>query len=70
LADALDLLDLASFASSLDVLEVNIGLLAEVDYGAKEVEQALVALEVLEDVDKRLGGQLLVVLDGDLHADL
>ena len=69
-AYALDLLDLARLARRLYVLEVHVGLLAEVDYGAEEVEEALVALERLEYVDERLRGQLLVILDGDLHAYL
>ena len=69
-ADALHLFDLARLARRLDVLEVDVGLLAEVDDGAQKVEQALVALERLEDVDECLGGQLLVVLDRDLNAHL
>lgn len=39
-ADSLHFLDLTRFARRLDVLEVNIGLLAEIDDGAEEVEQA------------------------------
>ena len=45
-------------------------LLAEVYNRAQEIEQALVALERLEYVDQGLGGQLIVVLDGDLNAHL
>lgn len=40
-ADPLHFLDLTRFARGLDVLEVNVGLLAEIDDGAEEVEQAL-----------------------------
>ena len=54
----------------LDILEVDIGVLAEVDDGSQEVEETLVALEGLKDVDEGSGGQLLVVLGGHLDADL
>lgn len=40
-ADPLHLFDLARFAGGLDVLEVDVGLLAEVHDGAEEVKQAL-----------------------------
>lgn len=40
-ADSLHFLDLTRFTRRLDVLEVNVGLLAEIDDGAQEVEQAL-----------------------------
>lgn len=43
-ADALDLLDLSSFASGLDVLEMNLGVLAEVNNRAQKVEQSFEAL--------------------------
>ena len=39
-ADALHLLDLARLAGRLDVLEVDLGVLAEVHDGAQEIEQA------------------------------
>ena len=39
-ADPLHLLDLARLARRLDVLEVHLGVLAEVHDGAEEVEQA------------------------------
>ena len=67
---ALDFFDLACFACRLYIFEVHIGLLTEVDYGAEKVEEAFVGLERLEYVDERLGGQLLVVFDRDLHAHL
>ena len=38
-ADALHLFDLAGLAGSLDVLEVDLRVLAEVNNGAQEVEQ-------------------------------
>ena len=38
-ADSLDLFDLASFACSLDVLEMYICILTKVDYGSEEIEQ-------------------------------
>jgi len=44
-ADALHLLNLARLARRLNVLEVNLRILAEVDDGAQEVEQALKALK-------------------------
>lgn len=69
-ANALDLFDLARLARRLDVLEVNVRLLAKVDDRAQEVEETLVALERLEYVDERLCCQLLVILDGDLYANL
>ena len=39
-ADALHLFDLARLAGRLDVLEVDLGVLAEVHDGAQEIEQA------------------------------
>ena len=49
---------------------MHVGLLAEVDDRPEEVEEALKGLEGLEDLDERRGAQLLVVLGGNLHADL
>ena len=61
-ADALHLLDLRRLARGFNVLEVHLGLLAEVDDRSEEVEQALIALERLEQLDQCRGRQLLVVL--------
>ena len=47
---------------------ISLAHLAEV--GAEEVEETLVALEALKQLDKALGGELLVVLGGDLDHDL
>ena len=38
-ADSLHLFDLARLAGSLDIFEVNLGVLAEVHNGTQEVEQ-------------------------------
>jgi hypothetical protein len=65
-ADTLNLTELASLDGSLDVLEDDLGVLAEVDNGAKEVEETLEGLERLEEIDEGSGGQLLVVLGGNL----
>ena len=69
-ADPFDLLDLTGLAGRLDVLEIDLGVLGEVDDAAKEVEETLEALEALEEVDEAFGGELLVVLGGDLDTDL
>lgn len=61
---------MSGLACSLNVLEVHLRVLAEVDDGPQEVEESLKALEGLEDLGQGLGGQLLVVLGGNLHADL
>ncbi len=60
--DALHFTKLAGFYSSLDVLEYNFLILAKVDNGAKEIEEALKALERLEQVAESKWSQLLVVL--------
>lgn len=44
--DTFHFLDLSSLASSLDILEVNLGVLAEVDDRAQKVEQTLKALQI------------------------
>ena len=49
---------------------MDVRLLAEVDDGAQKVEESLEALEGLEEVNEVLRGELLVVLGGDLDADL
>ena len=54
----------------LNVLEVHFRVLAEVDDGAEEVEESLVALEALEHLDKRRGCQLLVIFGCDLYDHL
>lgn len=45
-------------------------ILAEVDNRSQEVEQPLVSLETLKQLNERFSCQLLVVLGGDLYADL
>ena len=69
-ANPLHLLDLSRLAGGLDVLEVNLAVLAEVDDGSEEVEESFEALEPFEEVNQGVGRQLLVVLGGDLDADL
>ena len=49
---------------------MHLTILAEVDNGAEEVEEPLVALEGLKQVDEVHRGQLLVVLGGYLHTHL
>ena len=69
-ADALDLLELLALRGGFDVLEVHQRVLREVDDLAEVVEEALVALEVLEEIHQRLRADLLVVLGRDLRHDL
>ena len=54
----------------LDILEVDLRVLAEVDYGAEKVEDTLIALEALKRLDEVLCVELLVVLGGDLDHDM
>ena len=56
-----NLLELLALGRRLDVLEVDQGVLAEVHDLPQIVEEALVALEALEELDERLGADLLVV---------
>mmetsp|Transcript_32990 Transcript_32990/g.72639 ORF Transcript_32990/g.72639 Transcript_32990/m.72639 type:complete len:441 (-) Transcript_32990:1736-3058(-) len=69
-AHALHLLELLHLRGRLDVLDVHQGQLRGVHDGAEVVEQALEGLEVLEELDERLGSQGVGVLGGDLHHDL
>mmetsp|Transcript_29299 Transcript_29299/g.55358 ORF Transcript_29299/g.55358 Transcript_29299/m.55358 type:complete len:1135 (-) Transcript_29299:64-3468(-) len=69
-ADAFNLLELAELAGGLDVLEVRLRLLARVHDGTEVVVEALVALEVLEDLDALLDSKLVVVLLTDLDDEL
>ena len=55
------LLELLALGRRLDVLEVDQGVLAEVHDLSQIVEQALVALEALEELDERFRADLLVV---------
>ncbi|GJC99267.1 hypothetical protein ColKHC_08093 [Colletotrichum higginsianum] len=66
-ADALDLIELTHLGGSLDVLEVNIGVLREVDDAAEVVEQTLGSLVLLE---KANGTKQIGVLGGDLDDSL
>ena len=50
--NALDFPDLASAGSSLDILEVYLGILAQVDDGAQVVVETFEALERLEHLDE------------------
>jgi hypothetical protein len=45
-------------------------ILAEIDDGAQEIEEAFVALERLEEIDECLGGELLAILRCNLDNDL
>ena len=65
-ADALDFADLANLASSLDVLEVDLWILAVVDNRTEEGVETFVALEGLEQLRQGSSRQLLVVLGGNL----
>lgn len=49
---------------------MDLRILAKVHNRAKEVEQTLISLEAFKQFDKGLGGELLMVLSCDLHADL
>ena len=69
-ADPLHLLDLTRLAGGLDVLEVYLGILAEVDDAAEEIEEALEGLEGLEKVDESVGRKLFVVFGSNLDTDL
>ena len=53
--------ELLALGRRLDVLEVDQGVLAEVHDLPEVVEEALVALEALEQLDQGLGADLLVV---------
>ena len=52
---------LLALGRRLDVLEVDQGVLREVDDLPQIVEQPFVALEALEELHQRLGADLLVV---------
>ena len=69
-ANPLHLLDLSRLASGLDVLEVDLSVLAKVDDRSEEVKESFEALEPFEEVNQGVGRQLVVVLGGDLDADL
>lgn len=49
-ANAFDFFDLARFAGSLDIFEMNVGILWVVDDGAKEVKKTLKGFEGLKDL--------------------
>jgi hypothetical protein len=52
------------------VTKFNLRILAKVDNAAQEVEEPLEALEGLEEVDERVGRQLLVILGRHLDTNL
>ena len=54
----------------LDVFEMDFLILAEVDDGAKKVEETFVALEGLKYINECSGLELFMVFGGYLHADL
>lgn len=49
---------------------MDLGILAEIDNGAQEVEQALIGLEALKQLNQTLCGELLMVFSCYLNADL
>ncbi len=66
-ADALNLADLSHLGGSFDVLEDNLGVLADIDDAAQEVVEAFSGLVLLEQIDQTLGTEELSVLGGDLN---
>ena len=69
-ANSLDLFDLVSFDSGLDILEVHVSFLTEINDRSQEVEKTLVALEALEKLDKLIISELFVVFRCDLDYKL
>ena len=69
-AEAFDFSDLTSSGCGLDVLEVHLGILAEVDDRAKVVVKTFEALERLEHLDQVDGAEDVGVLGRDLDNDL
>lgn len=69
-ADALNFLGLANLGGSLDVTEVDFGVLAGVDDGAEVVVKTLEAVEGFKEANDGLGSELLSVLCGDLDNNL
>mmetsp|Transcript_2442 Transcript_2442/g.4846 ORF Transcript_2442/g.4846 Transcript_2442/m.4846 type:complete len:263 (-) Transcript_2442:249-1037(-) len=68
--DAFSLLELAEHACTLNVLEVDDGILREVHNGTKVIIKTFRCLGIFEDLDKLLGSKLLVVLLRNLNTDL
>jgi hypothetical protein len=68
-ADSLDLSDLTSSGSSLDVLEVDLGVFGEIDDGAKVVVETVGRLELLKQLDELDGTEEVRVLGGNLDND-
>ena len=61
---------LPTMHSHLDVLEVHITILTKIHNRSQEVKQTFEALEGLKQINEALCGELLMVLGGNLHADL
>mmetsp|Transcript_40571 Transcript_40571/g.84890 ORF Transcript_40571/g.84890 Transcript_40571/m.84890 type:complete len:263 (-) Transcript_40571:883-1671(-) len=68
--DTLGLLKLAEHTCTLNVLEVDNGILREVHNGTKVIVKTFRCLGVFEDLDKLLGSKLLVVFLRNLYTDL
>lgn len=66
-ADTLNLSELAHFRSSLNILEVDILVLAEIDDTSKIVEETLGSLVFLKEVDQPSWAQEIGVFGGDLN---
>ena len=49
---------------------MDLRVLAEVNNGAEEIKETLIALETLKQLDEALRGEMLVVLGGNLDHDL
>ena len=69
-AETLDFTDLASSGGSLNVLEVYLGVLAEVDDGAEVVVKTFEALERLEHLNQLDGAEDVRVLGRNLDDNL
>ena len=66
-ADTLNLVKLTHLGGSLNVLEVNIGVLRQVDNAAKVIEETLSSLVLLKQVNKTDRAKKLRVLGGNVH---
>lgn len=69
-ANALDFLDLAGTARSLNVFEVHFGILRKIDDSTEEIVQAFVRLERLEQFDTFVRAELLVIFRANLDDHL
>ncbi|GKT40436.1 uncharacterized protein ColSpa_00617 [Colletotrichum spaethianum] len=69
-ANALNLVELAHLGGSLDVLEVNVGVLGKVDDAAEVVEETLGSLVLLEKVNQADRTKQIGVLGRDLDYGL